>query len=76
VGNRNALTMKLYINGEETDVPEGITLAQLVELKGIRVREVGFAISVNEEVIPKSRYGEYKLSEGDRVEIVHIVGGG
>jgi len=68
--------MKIYINGEDTEVPEGITLAQLIELKGIKVREIGFAISVNEEVIPKSRYGEYRLSEGDRVEIVHIVGGG
>ncbi|WP_448584609.1 sulfur carrier protein ThiS [Thermocrinis sp.] len=68
--------MKIYLNGEETDVPEGITLAKLIELKGIKIREVGFAVSVNEEVVPKSKYEEYILSEGDKVEIVHIVGGG
>jgi sulfur carrier protein len=40
------------------------------------VREVGFAVAVNEEVVPKSKYESHKLSEGDRVEIVHLVGGG
>jgi sulfur carrier protein len=68
--------MRLYLNGEELEVPEGITLSELIKSLNIRVREVGFAVAVNEEVVPKSKYESHKLSDGDRVEIVHLVGGG
>jgi sulfur carrier protein len=68
--------MRLYLNGEELEVPEGITISGLIKSLNIRVREVGFAVAVNEEVVPKSKYESHKLSEGDRVEIVHLVGGG
>jgi sulfur carrier protein len=68
--------MRLYLNGEELEVPESITLSELIKSLNIRVWEVGFAVAVNEEVVPKSKYESHKLSEGDRVEIVHLVGGG
>jgi sulfur carrier protein len=68
--------MRLYLNGEELEVPEGITISELIKSLNIQVREVGFAVAVNEEVVPKSKYESHKLSEGDRVEIVHLVGGG
>ena len=68
--------MRLYLNGEELEVPEDITISGLIKSLNIRVREMGFAVAVNEEVVPKSKYESYKLSEEDRVEIVHLVGGG
>jgi len=68
--------MRIYLNGEELEVPEGITISELIKSLNLQVREVGFAMAVNEEVVPKSKYKSYKLSEGDRVEIVHLVGGG
>jgi sulfur carrier protein len=68
--------MRIYLNGEELEVPEGTTISELIKSLNIQVREVGFAVAVNEEVVPKSKYEGYKLSEGDRVEIVHLVGGG
>ncbi len=68
--------MRLYLNGEELEVPEGTTISELIKSLNIQVREVGFAVAVNEEGGPKSKYENYKLSEGDRVEIVHLVGGG
>jgi sulfur carrier protein len=68
--------MRLYLNGEELEVPEGVTLSELIKSLNIQVREVGFAVAVNEEVVPKSKYESHKLSDGDRVEIVHLVGGG
>jgi sulfur carrier protein len=68
--------MRIYLNGEELEVPEGITISELIKSLNLQVREVGFAVAVNEEVVPKSKYKSYKLSEGDRVEIVHLVGGG
>jgi len=68
--------MIVYLNGERVEIPEGATLSELIKLFNIKIREVGFAVSVNEEIVPKSKYDSYKLSEGDRVEIVHLVGGG
>jgi sulfur carrier protein len=68
--------MRIYLNGEELEVPEGTTISELIKSLNIQVREVGFAVAVNEEVVPKSKYESHKLSEGDRVEIVHLVGGG
>jgi len=68
--------MIVYLNGEKVEVPESATLSELIKLFNIKIREVGFAVSVNEEIVPKSKYDSYRLSEGDRVEIVHLVGGG
>ncbi|MDQ7082060.1 MAG: sulfur carrier protein ThiS [Aquificota bacterium] len=49
---------------------------ELLELMEIKVREVGLAVAVNEEVVPKSEYRTRKVKEGDRIEIVQLVGGG
>lgn len=68
--------MKLVVNGKELNVKEDITLQELLNHMDIPLRPVGLAVAVNEEVVPKSRYGVFKLKEGDRVEIVNIVGGG
>jgi sulfur carrier protein len=68
--------MRIYLNGEELEVLEGTTISGLIKSLNIQVRGVGFAVAVNEEVVPKSKYESHKLSEGDRVEIVHLVGGG
>jgi sulfur carrier protein len=56
--------MRLYLNGEELEVPEGVTLSELIKSLNIQVREVGFAVAVNEEVVPKSKYESHKLSDG------------
>ncbi|HIC97716.1 MAG TPA: sulfur carrier protein ThiS, partial [Aquificaceae bacterium] len=55
---------------------EAKTVGELLKCMGIKVREVGFAVAVNEEVIPKSEYDSRKLRDGDKVEIVQLVGGG
>lgn len=66
---------RVFINGEEKEV-EAKTVGELLKCMGIKVREVGFAVAVNEEVIPKSEYDSRKLRDGDKVEIVQLVGGG
>ncbi|MFN3599537.1 MAG: sulfur carrier protein ThiS [Aquificaceae bacterium] len=68
--------MKVWINGKEREVKEGINLLNLLEELGMEIKPVGFAVAVNEEVVPKSKYKDYVLKEGDKVEIVNIVGGG
>ncbi|MCS7262340.1 MAG: sulfur carrier protein ThiS [Aquificaceae bacterium] len=68
--------MTLRVNGKEIQVEDHITLQELLNHLDIPIRPVGLAVAVNEEVVPKSRYGEYVLRDGDRVEIVNLVGGG
>lgn len=66
--------MELSINGNSRQVPDGLTAAQLVETLGLQDRRI--AMEVNESIVPRSRYAQHTLQEGDRIEIVHAVGGG
>ncbi|HVH89744.1 MAG TPA: sulfur carrier protein ThiS [Terriglobales bacterium] len=66
--------MTVIVNGEPKECPEGASLAQFIEhmqLKGDRV-----AVELNRQIAARSRWAEISLREGDRLEIVHFVGGG
>ncbi|HEY3859860.1 MAG TPA: sulfur carrier protein ThiS [Gammaproteobacteria bacterium] len=66
--------MRLHVNGQPTDLPPGFTARQLLErleLAGARV-----ALEVNGEIVPRSIHAEHRLKDGDKVEIVHAIGGG
>jgi sulfur carrier protein len=69
--------MKLQINGEMrdfSDSPAPVTLAGLVEALGMKVDRV--AVELNRDIVPRDRWAETALNDGDRLEIVHFVGGG
>ena len=66
--------MQIVLNGETRTLEPGTTLAALVASLGLGGRRM--AVEVNEEVIPRSEYADHVLGDGDRVEIVHAVGGG
>lgn len=66
--------MEIVVNGESRDVPEGISVAELLESLGLAGRFV--AVEVNLEVVPRACHGEHRLAAGDRLEIVTLVGGG
>ncbi|HHQ41507.1 MAG TPA: sulfur carrier protein ThiS [Chromatiales bacterium] len=66
--------MEIVVNGERREVPEGLTVAALVERMGLAGRRL--AVEVNREIVPRSRHAEHRLRPGDRVEIVHAIGGG
>ena len=66
--------MQIIVNGNPTDVPEGINMAGLVERLDLTGQRL--AVEVNEELVPRSRFDAYRLSPQDRVEIIHAVGGG
>jgi thiamine biosynthesis protein ThiS len=66
--------MKVTVNGEERDTSEGVAIAGLLEQLGMKPDRV--AVELNREIIPRSRWAEIRLHEGDRLEIVHFVGGG
>ncbi|MEQ8847260.1 sulfur carrier protein ThiS [Botrimarina sp.] len=66
--------MPIQVNGETRDVPEGTTVAALLELLDIRTQ--GVAVERNLEVVPRSEHAATKLQAGDRLEVVTLVGGG
>ena len=66
--------MKLQINGEARDFDSPLTLAGLVDQLGMKADRV--AIELNCSIVARDRWPETNLAEGDRLEIVHFVGGG
>jgi sulfur carrier protein len=67
--------VEVWVNGEAREVPEGTTLAALLELLRIGGGP-GVAVEVNAEVVRRTRHTEHRLQPQDRVEIVTFVGGG
>ena len=65
--------MNLIINGERQEFPAQ-TLSVLVDQLGMKSDRV--AIELNREIVPRDRWAETRLTDGDRLEIVHFVGGG
>jgi thiamine biosynthesis protein ThiS len=66
--------MRIILNGEEKQLTEGLNLAALVEQLGMKPDRV--AAELNREIVPRDRWPETCLHDGDRLEIVHFVGGG
>jgi sulfur carrier protein len=66
--------LQIKLNGETKDVDDGTTLLSLVEQLSLAPERL--AVELNHEVIRRSEWPDTKLSDGDRVEIVHFVGGG
>ena len=66
--------MQIKLNGETKDVADGTTLLSLVEQLSLAPERL--AVEFNQEVIRRAEWPDVKLSDGDRVEIVHFVGGG
>ncbi len=66
--------MKITVNGEIQEVPDGITAADLVQNLGLIGQRI--AMEVNREIVPRSQHHEHVLQAGDTVEIVRAVGGG
>jgi sulfur carrier protein len=66
--------MRLRINGEDKDVAEVSTVADLLAALGLAGRRV--AVEYNRDVLPAAAWPGQALAEGDELEIVHFVGGG
>jgi sulfur carrier protein len=66
--------MTVTVNGKPMELPAGITLDGL--LAHLKVRREFTAVALNREVAQRSRYAETALKDGDKIEIVHPMGGG
>lgn len=66
--------MQLTVNGNPQPLSEGLTVAALLE--ALRLADRRVAVELNGEIVPRSQAGGTWLNDGDRVEIVHAIGGG
>jgi len=67
-------TIAIEVNGETRQVPDGASVAELLALLGLAAPKV--AVERNLEIVPRSAWGGTKLVAGDRLEVVHFIGGG
>ncbi len=66
--------MQILLNGESLELPDGTTVADLLvrlELTGRRV-----AVERNLDIVPRSQHAATAIVDGDRLEVVHAIGGG
>lgn len=66
--------MHIEINGEKRDIPDHLTLSGLIEY--LKLAPERLAIEYNRSVVRRADWPRTFLAEGDRIEIVHFVGGG
>jgi thiamine biosynthesis protein ThiS len=73
-GASTAAQIEVSVNGERRSLPTGLTLTGLLEHLDLDPRKV--AVERNLEIAPRSAYDAIRIEAGDRLEIVHFVGGG
>ncbi|MES2858170.1 MAG: sulfur carrier protein ThiS [Pseudomonadota bacterium] len=66
--------MHILLNGAPCDLEEGSRITDLLVREGLAERRV--AVEVNGEIVPRGLHPQHALHEGDRVEVVHALGGG
>jgi len=66
--------MRICVNGETTDLPDGLTVADLVERLGLHPRRV--AVERNRRLVRRATFADTPLADNDAIEIVTLVGGG
>jgi len=66
--------MLIFVNGTQRELAAGCNVAQLLEQLELAGKRL--ALEVNMEIVPRSQYATHLLYEGDRIEVVHAIGGG
>ena len=71
---RERRLIKVFLNGQETEIPEGLNLVTLLEWLKLPTDRV--AVERNLVIVPRDQWVGTSLGAGDRLEVVHFVGGG
>ena len=66
--------MNIHVNGQPRETAAGTTIAEL--LAELEVTQPHVAVELNLEVVPRAQHAETALRDGDRLEVVTLVGGG
>jgi sulfur carrier protein len=69
-----ARRMRIQLNGESLELPDGETVAALIARMDLTGRRV--AVELNLDIVPRSQHADTILNDGDNVEVVHAIGGG
>jgi sulfur carrier protein len=70
----SATPIRVTLNGAPKEFPAPLTFTQLLDELALAGRRL--AVERNGEIVPRSRFGEARLADGDRIEVVMAVGGG
>jgi len=68
--------MELKVNGKPLEIDRDASLLALLEKFELGVDSTGVAVAINDAVVPRARWSQTTLGEGDTVEIIHAVQGG
>ena len=66
--------MNIIVNGESQSLEAGTSLGHLLDRLGLNGKRI--AVEVNRDIVPRSDYDNFKLSDNDTIEIVNAIGGG
>ena len=66
--------MQILLNGDSLELPDGATVADLLVRLDLTGRRV--AVERNLDIVPRSQHATTALVDGDRLEVVHAIGGG
>lgn len=68
------MSIEITVNGEGRQLAAGTVLAELLEAMELAGRRI--AVEINQDIVPRSQHARHVLQAGDKVEIVHAIGGG
>lgn len=66
--------VNIVLNGQPRELPSRLTVAEL--LATLQMPSRGVAVEVNMQIVPRSEHERHELHDGDKLEIVSLVGGG
>jgi sulfur carrier protein len=66
--------MHIILNGDRREFPDSLSASQLLHVLGLAGKRL--ALEVNLEIVPRSTFDDHIIQPGDRIEIVHAIGGG
>lgn len=66
--------MNIILNGSSRELPDNVSASELLLTLGLAGKRL--ALEVNQEIVPRSTFDSHIIQPGDRVEIVHAIGGG
>ena len=65
--------MEVILNGKQCDIEESCTISHLLDSLQLAGN---IAVEINESIVPRSQFDSHTISPGDKIEIVHAIGGG
>lgn len=68
--------MVIVLNGRKINTAEAVTLVTLLRENGINDNTDGVAVAVNSSVVPRRKWNDVRLSDGDMIEVINAVQGG